>query len=72
MIERIRKASSEDELEAIDSETDQLLNDYLAAQSKGQIDADQAAALNLIVSHLESAIDRRSRALRDRLAAGMT
>ena len=72
LVERIRKASSEDELEAIDSETDQLLNDYLAAQSKGQIDADQAAALNLIVSHLESAIDRRSRALKDRLAAGMT
>jgi hypothetical protein len=71
LIERIRKANSEDELEAIDSETDQLLNDYLKAQANGQIDADQAAALNLVVSHLESAIDRRSRTLKERPAASV-
>lgn len=69
LLERVRAATTQDELDAVDRETDELLTEYLKAQSGGQIDGDQIGAMNTIISHLENAIDRRSRALRQAMAA---
>jgi hypothetical protein len=66
LIERTRKASSEGEIDQIDRETDDLVSAYLKANSKGQVGTDQAAALNLTIGYLQNAIDRRSRAIRER------
>lgn len=71
LIERSRKAGNESEIEEIDRETDELLGAYLKAYSSGQIDADQTATLNLMIGYLQNAIDRRSRALRERQTASM-
>ena len=63
LIERGRKAKSAGELEEIDRDSDEVVSDYLAAQVKGLIDSDQAAQLHMLIQHMESTIERRSRAL---------
>ena len=68
LIERSRKAASESEIEQINIEADELLNTYLKAQVGGQIDSEHAMSLNLMINHLETAIERRSQALKLRPA----
>ncbi len=63
LIERVRKTANNDEMEQIEREGDEILNDYFKAQVGGQVDADEAARLNLMIQHMESAIARRSHAL---------
>ena len=72
LVERVRKAGNQTEIDEIERETDELLSAYVKATASGDIEAEQAGALNLIISHLESAIDRRSRSLRERPPAGLT
>jgi TRAP-type uncharacterized transport system substrate-binding protein len=63
LIDRSRKAGNASELDAIERESDRLLDEYLMAQVRGQVDADQATRLNLMFNHMESTIARRGNAL---------
>jgi TRAP-type uncharacterized transport system substrate-binding protein len=72
LIERVRNAGNLAEIDEIERETDGLLSAYVKATAKGDIEAEQAGALKLIIGHLENAIDRRSRSLRERPPAGLT
>ena len=69
LTERTRKAASEDEIEALEGEIEEAFSSYLEAQAKGQIELEQIPALNLIFGHLESAIERRRRSLKERASA---
>jgi hypothetical protein len=71
LIERSRKASNESDIDQIDRETDELIGAYLKAHAAGQVDTDQSATLNLMIGHLQNAIDRRSRTIRERRAGGL-
>jgi TRAP-type uncharacterized transport system substrate-binding protein len=71
LLDRIRNAGTQNEIDEIDRDTEDLLSTYLKALSKGQVDDDRAATLNQMISHLQNAIDRRSRMLRERRAAGL-
>ena len=63
LVERTRKAGSDNEMDEIEREGDEIINDYLQAQISGQVDTDEATRLNLMIQHMESAIARRSHAL---------
>jgi hypothetical protein len=71
LLERTRNASTPNEIDAIDRDTDDLLGAYFKALAKGQLDSDRAATLNQMISHVQNAIDRRSRMLRERRTAGL-
>ncbi len=71
LIERSRKASSESELAQIETECDEVLSIYLKEQTRGQIDSEQSATVNTMINHLESSLERRYRALRERQASSL-
>jgi hypothetical protein len=71
LLERIRNASTQSEIDEIDRDADDLLGAYMKALSKGQVDGDRAATLSQMIGHLQNAIDRRGRMLRERRAAGL-
>jgi TRAP-type uncharacterized transport system substrate-binding protein len=71
LLERIRNASTLNEIDEIDRDADDLLGAYMKALAKGQVDGDRAATLSQMIGHLQNAIDRRGRMLRERRMTGL-
>ena len=71
LIERIRNAKDQSEIDAIERETDDVISEYLKAHSQGQIESDKADTINLMIGHMQTSIDRHSRAIRERRIGGV-
>ena len=71
LIERIRNAKDQAEIDAIERETDDVISEYLKAHGQGQIESDKADTINLMIGHMQTSIDRRSRAIRERRIGGV-
>lgn len=70
LIERIRNARDLAEIDQIERDSEDLISAYLKAHSDGQIGSDKADTINLMIAHLQTSIDRRTRALRDGRVGG--
>ena len=46
------------EIEEIERDGDIIVDDYLQAQIKGKIDADDVMQLNMMIAHMERVIER--------------